>query len=499
MSGFPDEAAADVQGSKALSPGEAAAEPSRVDKLGGALSGTIVGIVVGGVGALLANGTWQGGQMFLACLAGGVMGAFVGWKTAAIATIWGGALLGAFIPVGLCLLEVLRRLSNLRLQAAEFAREFANPNFYVGAACVLGGFALFGAILVGLRKVIVHLLQPNSMNHVSKLPDESAGGYQNREPPPPFGPASGAGPEQATAQSRSLDGEITNGPPDEAFWFPNSGTNMRNTKFSLAAFLALLLWSGFGWTQEPSQDTNSKRAKELMEQGATFFRAKDFAAAAPLFLDAARLGHPGAQLQIGWHYRYGKGVPRNPREAVRWYARSAQQGNAIAQRNLGSMYEDGEGVREDWIEAARWYGRSAKQNYPGGLVALARAYMFGIGVPQSRAKAVELYTRAAAQGDNKAAHWARYYRNPTNASLRTEGERQIIGLMPTVVPWDPAGRRFRNSAERSAFLRGQRRSGEYTNAQALYLARKLAYDNELRAYNEGKRLFPPVAPIPPSK
>jgi TPR repeat protein len=275
---------------------------------------------------------------------------------------------------------------------------------------------------------------------------------------------------------------------------------MRNTKLWLAACLALLGWSGRGYPHEANQDDASlKRAKGLLEQGVKLYRANDFATAAPLFLEAARLGHPGAQLQIGWHYRYGKGVPRNPGEAARWYARSAQQGNAIAQCNLGSMYEDGEGVREDWIEAARWYARSAKQNYRGGLVALARAYMFGIGVPQNRAKAVELYTRAADQGDEKAAHWARYYRNPTNASSRTEGERQIIGLMPTVVPWDPVGRTFRDSAERSAFLREERQSGERTNAQFLYLARKMAYDNELREYNEGKRVFPPVGPTPPAK
>ncbi len=273
---------------------------------------------------------------------------------------------------------------------------------------------------------------------------------------------------------------------------------MRNTRVWPAAFLGLLLWSGRCWSQEPNSDeANAKKARALLEQGVKLYRARDFAAAAPLFLEAARLGNADAQLQIGWHYEFGKGVPLDMAEAVRWYTRSARQGNAIAQRNLGNLYEAGNGVPEDWIESARWRKLSAMQKNPADLSNLARAYLYGIGVPQNRARAIELYDQAAARGDKKAAYWAKHHRDPTNVSFRNDEERRLFGLLPTVVPNDPVGKAFRNAAERFAYLRGQRQSGEDMSAQFLYMRRLQVYQNEKREYDEGKRTFPPVKPLPP--
>src|SRR5262249_48247635 len=83
----------------------------------------------------------------------------------------------------------------------------------------------------------------------------------------------------------------------------NLGTIMRNAKLWPVAFLGLLWWPGLVRPQGPGPDeTNAQRAKALLEQGVRRYRAKDFAAAAPLFLEAARLGNADAQLQIGWHY-----------------------------------------------------------------------------------------------------------------------------------------------------------------------------------------------------
>ena len=46
-----------------------------------------------------------------------------------------------------------------------------------------------------------------------------------------------------------------------------------------------------------------------------------------------------AQLQIGYQYNYGEGVPASATEAVRWYAKAAAQNDATAQANLGDMYK----------------------------------------------------------------------------------------------------------------------------------------------------------------
>ncbi len=76
---------------------------------------------------------------------------------------------------------------------------------------------------------------------------------------------------------------------------------------------------------------------------------------------AAEMGHPRAQLQIGYQYEYGEGLPRSPSEAAKWYLKAATQGNAVAQMNLGNLYENGEGVPENWVEAAKWWRKSAEQ------------------------------------------------------------------------------------------------------------------------------------------
>ena len=60
-------------------------------------------------------------------------------------------------------------------------------------------------------------------------------------------------------------------------------------------------------------------------------------------------------------YAFGRGVPQDEAEAVRWYRLSADQGNAFAQYNLGVSYAFGRGVPQDEAEAVRWYRLSADQ------------------------------------------------------------------------------------------------------------------------------------------
>ena len=50
---------------------------------------------------------------------------------------------------------------------------------------------------------------------------------------------------------------------------------------------------------------------------------------------AAEQGHAGAQLALGFMYAYGRGVPEDDTEAVKWYRKAAEQGHAEAQNSLG--------------------------------------------------------------------------------------------------------------------------------------------------------------------
>ena len=87
-----------------------------------------------------------------------------------------------------------------------------------------------------------------------------------------------------------------------------------------------------------------------------------------------------AQVQVGYLYEVGDGLPQNNAEAARWYARAADLGNPQAACNLGHLYEAGTGVDEDWVTAAKWYRKSADQHNRRCEASMARAYRFGIGV-----------------------------------------------------------------------------------------------------------------------
>ena len=55
---------------------------------------------------------------------------------------------------------------------------------------------------------------------------------------------------------------------------------------------------------------------------------------------------------------FGRGVPKDDAEAVKWYRLAADQGQANAQFNLGVMYHEGEGVPKDLVQAHVWWNIS---------------------------------------------------------------------------------------------------------------------------------------------
>ena len=66
---------------------------------------------------------------------------------------------------------------------------------------------------------------------------------------------------------------------------------------------------------------------------------------------AAEQGLARAQLNLGFMYANGRGVPEDDREAVKWYRAAAEQGHASAQGALGDLYYLGRGVPEDYVKS----------------------------------------------------------------------------------------------------------------------------------------------------
>jgi len=61
--------------------------------------------------------------------------------------------------------------------------------------------------------------------------------------------------------------------------------------------------------------------------------------AAPWLQLAAEQGLPEAQTRFGQLLLEGRGVERNPQEAVRWFTRAARAEHSMAMNMLGRCYE----------------------------------------------------------------------------------------------------------------------------------------------------------------
>jgi TPR repeat protein len=111
----------------------------------------------------------------------------------------------------------------------------------------------------------------------------------------------------------------------------------------------------------------------------------------------AKAGDPESQVALGWHYMNGDGLPKDEKEAIRWFTRAAEQGYAKAQHNLGVCYAFGNGVAEDKVESVRWFRKAAEQGIAESQYNLGVSLQNGIGVKMDGVEAVKWYRRAAGQ------------------------------------------------------------------------------------------------------
>ncbi|BBF79458.1 SEL1-like repeat protein [Asticcacaulis excentricus] len=118
------------------------------------------------------------------------------------------------------------------------------------------------------------------------------------------------------------------------------------------------------------------------------------------FEKAASIGFIPASKIVGDIYYYGNGVPKDLNKAYKNYSEAAKYGYAPAQYAVGQILEYGEGsIKADPNTALGWFREAAKAKHPGAMYKIAVAYDSGEGVAADPQKALIFYKEAAIGGN----------------------------------------------------------------------------------------------------
>lgn len=135
----------------------------------------------------------------------------------------------------------------------------------------------------------------------------------------------------------------------------------------------------------PSQS----RLGRLSEEGG------NFAAAAGWYREAADQNDEMGLCNLAVLLLQGKGVEKDPEQAIALLTKAAAEGSAFAKYRLAMCYQNGEGVPQDYAKCVDWYRQAAEQGHGASINNLADKYENGLGVAKDLAKAFELYSIAA--------------------------------------------------------------------------------------------------------
>ena len=80
-----------------------------------------------------------------------------------------------------------------------------------------------------------------------------------------------------------------------------------------------------------------------------------------------------AMNNLGYCFRFGRGVRKNEKKAFGCFRAAARRGCAGAQYNLGLCYASGSGVAQNEEQALEWLRRAAQAGSEGAQSLLARS------------------------------------------------------------------------------------------------------------------------------
>jgi hypothetical protein len=112
----------------------------------------------------------------------------------------------------------------------------------------------------------------------------------------------------------------------------------------------------------------------------------------------ANTGDHKAQFELANRYLSGKGVTKDPKQAVTWLKKAANGGVAPAQYNLGLLYEMGSSVKQSPSTALDWYHKAADQEHARARHNLGTLYAQGKGTPKDYKNAARWFKKGPKTG-----------------------------------------------------------------------------------------------------
>jgi len=130
-------------------------------------------------------------------------------------------------------------------------------------------------------------------------------------------------------------------------------------------------------------DQLNEKSKTLLDQG-------NYNQSFKTLSQAAELGHPEAQYNLGYSYLEGLGTSKNVEAANQWFLKSAKQDFVDAQFKLAYSYVLGRGVQKDMEKAFTWFSKAAQNGDAESQLLLVGMYIEGNGVEKNIPKALQL-------------------------------------------------------------------------------------------------------------
>jgi Sel1 repeat-containing protein len=139
---------------------------------------------------------------------------------------------------------------------------------------------------------------------------------------------------------------------------------------------------------EADADLDSGRYREALE----------------IYSRAAERGNAAAMRSLAFMYEGEKGIPRDCKQAVRWYQSAIALGDQIAMSNLGWLYERGLCFEKpNYVLARTWYEDAAHAGGADGMANLGFFYMYSHGSLKPNYEAAqEWLTKAILLGNGRA-------------------------------------------------------------------------------------------------